>query len=130
MIENLSIFSRVLEENFNHASFFKKLCENVSCPLRKMYFLHHFDICDKRDHTIDIDPFLFGKKFYISSSGKYAEQNEQVFTDVLCHVHYNALHVDNLKKEKECLYETSSRTTRYISVLKENVDIFLKTFNI
>jgi hypothetical protein len=33
-------------------------------------------------------------------SSKYAEQNEQLFTDVLCHVHYNAL--DNLKKEKEC----------------------------
>jgi hypothetical protein len=65
-----------------------------------MCFLHHFDICDKRDHTIDIDPFLFGKKFYISISGKYEEQNEQVFTDVLCHIHYNAL--DNLKKEKEC----------------------------
>jgi hypothetical protein len=28
------------------------------------------------------------------------------------------------------LYETASRTTRYISVLKENVDIFLKTFKI
>ena len=25
-----------------------------------------------------------------------------------------------------CIYVTSSRTTRYISVLKENVDIFLK----
>jgi hypothetical protein len=55
-------------------------------------------------------------------SSKYAEQNEQLFTDVLCHVHYNVL--DNLKKN--VLYETSSRTTRYISVLKENVDIFLK----
>ena len=68
--------------------------ENVSCPLRKkMCFLHHFDICDKRgDHSTDIDPFLFGKKFDISISGKYAEQNEQVFTDVLCHVHYNALY--------------------------------------
>jgi hypothetical protein len=53
-----------------------------------MCFLHHFDVCDKRgDHTTDIDPFLFGKKFDISISGKYAEQNEQVFTDVLCHVH-------------------------------------------
>jgi hypothetical protein len=38
--------------------------------------------------------------FDISISGKYVEQNEQVFTDVLCHVHYDAL--DNLKKEKEC----------------------------
>jgi hypothetical protein len=65
-------------------------------------FFHHFDICDKRDHTTDIDPFLFGKKFDISISGKYAEQNEQVFTDVLCHVHYNAL--DNLKKESSKLY--------------------------
>ena len=52
-------------------------------PSEKMCFLHHFDICDKRDHTTDIDPFLFGKKFDISISGKYAEQNEQVFTDVL-----------------------------------------------
>jgi hypothetical protein len=50
--------------------------------------------------TTDIDSFLFGKKFDISISGKYAEQNEQVFTDVLCHVYYNAL--DNLKKDKEC----------------------------
>ena len=33
-----------------------------------------------------------------SACGKYAEQNEHVFTDVLYHVHYNAL--DNLKKEK------------------------------
>ena len=72
-------------------------------PSEKICFLHHFDICDKRgDHTTDIDPFLFGKKFDISISGKYAEQNEQVFTDVLCHVYYNALHVDNLKREKEC----------------------------
>jgi hypothetical protein len=42
---------------------------------------------DKRGyHTTDIDPFLFGKKFDISISGKYAEQNEQVFTDV--HLYY------------------------------------------
>jgi hypothetical protein len=48
------------------------ICVKMSvAPSEKMYFLHHFDICDKRDHTIDIDPFLFGKKFYISSSGKY-----------------------------------------------------------
>ena len=68
-------------------------------PSEKMCLLHHFDMCDKRvDHITDIDPFLFGKKFDISISGKYAEQNEQVFTDVLYHVHYNAL--DNLKKEK------------------------------
>ena len=56
-------------------------------PSEKMCFLHHFDICDKRgDHITDIDPFLFGKKFDISISGKYAEQNEQVFTDV--HLYY------------------------------------------
>ena len=78
------------------------ICVKMSvAPSEKMCFLPHFDICDKRGyHTTDIDPFLFGKKFDISISGKYAEQNEQVFTDVLCHVHYNAL--DNLKKEKEC----------------------------
>ena len=64
------------------------------------------------------------RKFDIAISGKYSEQNEQVLTDLLCRVHYNVL--DNLKKEKNVLYETSSRTTRYISVLKENVDIFLK----
>ena len=52
-------------------------------PSEQVCFLHHFDTCDKRDHTTDIDPFLFGKKFDISISGKYAEQNEQVFTDVL-----------------------------------------------
>ena len=56
-------------------------------PSEKMCFLHHFDICDKRgDHTTDINLFLFGKKFDISISGKYAEQNEQVFTDV--HLYY------------------------------------------
>lgn len=76
--ENLSIFSRVLEENYNHASFFKKLWKCQLPPQKKMCVLHHFDIiCDKRgDHSTDIDPFLFGKKFDISISGKYAEQNE------------------------------------------------------
>jgi hypothetical protein len=45
-------------------------------PSEKMCFLHHFviDIYDKRgDHTTDIDPFLFGKKFDISISGKYVD---------------------------------------------------------
>ena len=85
--ENLIIFSRVLEENDNHASFFKKLCENVSCPPQKKcvsYIILIFVI--RGDHTTDIDPFSFGKKFDISISGKYAEQNEQVFTDV--HLYY------------------------------------------
>ena len=52
-------------------------------PSEKMCFLHHFDIMNKRDHTTDIDPFLFGKKFDIFISGKYAEKNEQVFTSFM-----------------------------------------------
>ena len=56
-------------------------------------------MCDKSgDHTIDIDSFLLGKQFDISISDKFADQKEQVFSDVLCHVHYTVL--DNLKREK------------------------------
>ena len=40
-------------------------------PSEQVCFLHHFDTCDKRDHTTDIDPFLFGKKFDISISQMY-----------------------------------------------------------
>jgi hypothetical protein len=60
-------------------------CVKMSvAPSEKMCFLHHFDICDKRgDHITDIDPFLFGKKFDIFISGKYAEKNEQVFTSFM-----------------------------------------------
>jgi len=125
--ENLNIFfSRVSEENDSGASSSKKICQNVSCPPQKVCFLHHFDICDKSgDHTTDIDLFLLGKKFDISISDKFADQKEQVFSDVLCHVHYNVL--NNLKREKECFVcEKSSRTSRFVFISKENVDIFLK----
>jgi hypothetical protein len=50
-------------------------------PSEKMCFLHHFDIMNKRDHTTDIDSFLFRKKLDISISGRYAEQNQNIFTE-------------------------------------------------
>jgi hypothetical protein len=63
-------------------------------PSEKMCFLHHFDICDKRgDHITDIDPFLFGKKFDIFISGKYAEKNEQVFTCSLLSVFFLSFYI-------------------------------------
>ena len=95
-------FSRVTEENdINGASSSKKICQNVSCSPQKMCFLHHFDICDENeDHTTDIDLLLLGKKFDISISDKFADKKEQVFSDVLCHAHYNVL--NTLKREKEC----------------------------
>jgi hypothetical protein len=91
-----------------------------------MCFLHHFDICDENgDHTTDIDLLLLRKKFDISISDKFADKKEQVFSDVLCHAHYNVL--NNLKREKECFVcEKSSRTSRFIFISKENVDIFFK----
>ena len=56
---------------------------------------------------------------------KLADKKEQVFPDVLCPAHYNVL--INLKREKECFVcEKSSRTSRFIFISKENVDIFFK----
>ena len=103
MKENFTFyFSRVTEENdINGASSSKKICQNVSCSPQKMCFLHHFVICDENeDHTTDIDLLLLGKKFDISISDKFADKKEQVFSDVLCHAHYNVL--KTLKSEKEC----------------------------
>jgi hypothetical protein len=123
--ENLTFYFRVSEENdINGVSSSKKICQNVRCPPQKMCFLHHFDICDENgDHTTDIDLLLLRKKFDISISDKFADKKEQVFSDVLCHAHYNVL--NNLKREKECFVcEKSSRTSRFIFILKENVDIF------
>ena len=91
-----------------------------------MCFLYHFDICDENgDHTTDIDLLLLGQKFDISISDKFADKKEQVFSDVLGPAHYNVL--NNLKREKECFVcEKSSRTSRFILISKENVDIFFK----
>ena len=66
--------------------------------------------------------------FDISISGKYVEQNEQVFTDVLCHVHYDAL--DNLKKEKECFVWNIFKDYKIYFSLKRKCEYLFETFKI
>jgi hypothetical protein len=61
------------------------------------------------DHTTDIDPFSFGKKFDISISGKYAEQNEQVFTDV--HLYYVIIPME------ACIYVLKSLKHYFLSYI-------------
>ncbi|CAC5358619.1 unnamed protein product [Mytilus coruscus] len=122
-------FAKVSEENEIGVSSSKKPCPNIDSAneSKKPCFLHNFNLCtEKGDHNTSIDPNLLERKFDVNFLDKFSDRSN--VNDVLCHIHYNAL--SNFKREisqhVECVICEKSSSKRFISIIKENVDIFTK----
>ncbi|CAC5372948.1 unnamed protein product [Mytilus coruscus] len=122
-------FAKVSEENEIGVSSSKKPCLNIDSAneSKKPCFLHNFNLCtEKGDHNTSIDPNLLERKFDVNFLDKFSDRSN--VNDVLCHIHHNSL--SNFKREisqhVECVICKKSSSKRFISIIKENVDIFTK----
>ncbi|CAG2238273.1 unnamed protein product [Mytilus edulis] len=122
-------FAKVTEENEIGVSSSKKTCSNIdgANESKSTCFLHNFNLCsEKGDHLTSIDPNLLERKFDINFLDKFSDKCN--VNGILCHIHYNAL--SNFKREisqhVECVICEKSSSKRFISIVKENVDIFTK----
>ena len=99
---------------------------NHACLRRKhaktFLALSYFNACDHQaDHKTTINTTLFDRAFDISVINKFPTSNENYKT-ALCHVHYDKF---NHYINDSSVFK-SSNTKRFVNILDENKDLFLK----